>query len=166
MNASLQPGESGGPVYNAAGEVVGMNTAGSVSRRVGRSGGTTAGAANYAIPINTALQVADLIRTGKGSDTITLGYPGFLGVEVAPNDGTSTAGAPVSDVVSGTPAEKIGLQAGDTITKINGDAVTQTDALGDLLGDHKPGDKVSVTWIDASGATHTEDATLIVGAAN
>jgi S1-C subfamily serine protease len=162
INAALQPGESGGPLYNAAGQVIGMNTAGSSTgrRRV-------AGRDNYAIPINTAMSVIKQIETGKSSDTITIGLPGFLGVEVDPNGSAQgTTGASVSDVVSGTPAEQIGLKAGDVITAIDGSTVAATDDLSTLLHTHHAGDKVTITWTDTSGKSHSSSVTLAEGPAN
>jgi len=73
-DADIVSGDSGGAMADAAGQVVGMNTAGD---------GTTFGnqqATGYAIPINTALSVVDKITAGQASSTITLGYPSFIGV--------------------------------------------------------------------------------------
>jgi S1-C subfamily serine protease len=162
INAALQPGESGGPLYNSSGEIIGMNTAGSSTGRrrvVGRD--------NYAIPINTAMSVIKQIETGKASDTVTIGLPGFLGVEVDPNAAAQgTNGAPIQDVVSGTPAEQIGLQAGDVITAVDGKAVNATTDLGSLLSPHHAGDKVTITWTDNNGQSHSSSVTLIDGPAN
>jgi len=78
-SAEIQPGDSGGPLANAAGKVIGMNTAASSSSATSSSSGSTMG---YAIPINTALSIAREIAAGHGSSTIQIGLPGFLGVLV------------------------------------------------------------------------------------
>ena len=161
INAPLQPGESGGPLYNASGRVVGMNTAGAAARR------RAASTANYAIPINTAIAVVKQIDSGHATGTITIGTPGFLGVEI---DGSSTAqgapGATISAIVSGTPAEQVGLQPGDLITGIDNTTIDTSATLGQVLRAHHGGDTVSLTWTDASGQSHTASATLIAGPAN
>ncbi|HET9080989.1 MAG TPA: trypsin-like peptidase domain-containing protein [Trebonia sp.] len=82
-NAHIVPGDSGGPLSNASGQVIGMDTAGqSVSF------GQQATPTGFAIPINTALSVASQIAAGKASSTISIGYPPFIGIYVA--QGTSS----------------------------------------------------------------------------
>jgi len=83
-DANVVSGDSGGPLADSAGDVIGMDTAG--------SGGNFPNAQSsdgYAIPIDTALSVARLIAAGQASSTITLGYPAFMGIYIAP--GTSSA---------------------------------------------------------------------------
>lgn len=82
-NADIVPGDSGGPLSNASGQVIGMDTAGQ-SVSFGQSAAPT----GFAIPINTALSVAAQIAAGKASSTISIGYPPFIGIYVA--QGTST----------------------------------------------------------------------------
>ncbi len=82
-DAPIQPGDSGGPLVNTAGQVIGMDTAGSSSSTL-QSTATQA----FAIPINTAVSVAHQIESGNTSGGVVIGTPGFLGVEVA-NAGTS-----------------------------------------------------------------------------
>ena len=77
-SAAIQPGDSGGPLANAAAKVIGMNTAASSSSTQSSSSSTM----GYAIPINTALSIARQIADGKSSSTIQIGLPGFLGVLV------------------------------------------------------------------------------------
>jgi S1-C subfamily serine protease len=158
VNANLQAGESGGPLYNATGAVIGMDTAGGATRSFRSTSGE-----GYAIPIDDAMAVVKQIEAGSDTDTITLGTPGFLGVSVADNNGS---GALVTDVVGGTPADEIGLQPGDVLTNIDGHAIDNVQAVSTVLGNHHGGDKVSVTWTDASGASHKETATLVGGRAN
>jgi S1-C subfamily serine protease len=167
MNASLQPGDSGGPLYNAAAQVIGMDTAGSAARRRFPTNGGQTGSQYFAIPINAAVDVAKQIESGTPSDTITIGTPGFLGVDLAA-DGASggAAGATIAAVVQGTPAEKAGLQVGDTITAVDDHAVDSATALGTALKGHHGGDKVSVTWVDGNGTQHTSSVTLATGPAN
>jgi S1-C subfamily serine protease len=75
-NANIVSGDSGGPLANTSGEVIGMDTAGN-SVRFGEQ--TTAG---FAIPINTALAIAQEIRAGQASSTVTIGYPPFMGIYI------------------------------------------------------------------------------------
>jgi S1-C subfamily serine protease len=77
-SAQIQPGDSGGPLANAAAKVIGMDTAAST----GDSESSTTTTMGYAIPINKALSIARQIAAGHGSSTIQIGLPGFLGVLV------------------------------------------------------------------------------------
>jgi serine protease Do len=137
-----------------------MNTAGSVRRRAGAGGSEY-----FAIPINSAVTIAKQIASGTPSDGITIGTPGFLGVELAAADGTAP-GVTITAIVPRTPAEKAGLQEGDVITSVDGHAVDGAKALESVLGRHHGGDTVSVTWSDAEGQQHTQSITLVEGPAN
>jgi S1-C subfamily serine protease len=150
------PGDSGGPLYDTQGEVIGIDTAASA----GQSAAT-----GFAIPIGTALDVAKQIESGVATDQITIGYPAFLGVGVS-QAASTLPGATISGVVAGTPAESAGLVAGDTITAVDGTAITTGPQLSSVLGAHHPGDSVTITWTDAAGAGHSAPVTLIAGAAN
>jgi S1-C subfamily serine protease len=156
MNARLQPGDSGGPLYNAAGEVIGMNTAASANRRFRTNTGTEA----YAIPLANALTIVHQIESGKASDAVTIGIPGFLGVGV---DFSNGGGALITDVVADTPADHTGLVAGDIITAVDGRSIDSPDTLTSVLHTHHPGDSVSVTWSDQNGNSHTAQVTLASG---
>jgi S1-C subfamily serine protease len=154
-NSELQPGDSGGPLFNAAHKVVGMNTAASVGYvfRGSRSGN------GYAIPSNTAIVIAKQIEAGKGSATVHVGATAFLGISVASND-TGGAGALVADLVPGGAAAAGGLTAGDLITAIDGRAVTSSSTLRSALLLEKPGARVSVTYLDTTGTSGTATVTL------
>jgi S1-C subfamily serine protease len=158
-NAPIQPGDSGGPLANSAGQVIGMDTAASSARRF--NGGATV---SFAIPINHALSIAQQIETGQASSTIRIGLPGFLGVGVAAT--SSGNGAAVSSVASGTPAAKAGLVPGDTITAVDGTAISDGTGLTTALHPHHPGDRVSLTWVTAAGATRSATVTLASGPAD
>jgi len=82
-DADVVSGDSGGPLVNASGQVIGMDTAGNDVRMPGQQA-----AAGFAIPVNTALSVARQIAARQASDTITIGYPPFIGIYVGP--GTSS----------------------------------------------------------------------------
>jgi S1-C subfamily serine protease len=168
--AQVVSGDSGGALLDSDGEVIGMTTAAS-------SG--SADVTGFAIPIDTALALAQKMANGDESGTITLGYPAFLGVGLA-QTGTSgsryggygqspqvstTAGATIGEVFDNTPAASAGLVAGDTITAVDGTTVADGTALSTTLATHEPGDSVKITWVDASGATHSASVTLISGPA-
>jgi S1-C subfamily serine protease len=75
----------------------------------------------------------------------------------------SAAGATISGVVSGGPAESAGLAAGDTITAVNGTTIDSAQALTAALAALHPGDSATIAWTDASGASHTAQVTLAQG---
>lgn len=156
-SATLEPGDSGGPLLNSSGQVVGMDTAASSAFQF-QSGSS----ANYAIPIDTALSVARQIEDGQAASTVHVGPTAFLGVGLASTDGS---GALVGDVVSSSPAAAAGLQAGDTIDSLDGQSVgSASDVATILIGLH-PGDNVEIGWVDSSGAQHTATVTLATGPA-
>ncbi len=154
--ADIVSGDSGGPVLDSEGEVVGMATAAS-------SG--SAEVTGYAIPITTAKAIADKILAGESSDTITIGLPAFLGVQVGSSGTTQTGGVAVAGTVEGSGAAAAGLVAGDTITSLDGTAVASSDALTAAVQSHAVGDRVVVGYTDASGAAKTVTVTLTAGPA-
>jgi S1-C subfamily serine protease len=161
-NADLQPGDSGGPLYASNGTIVGMDTAASSSPAI-------TGTAAFAIPIATATSISDLIVSGQASSTIHLGYPGFLGVQVQPSSASgsvSSTGAVVAGVVNGSAAAKAGIQAGDTITAVGGTTISSPTALSTAMVTSKPGQQVTVTWLDTAGQSHSATLTLGTGPAN
>lgn len=156
-DADIQSGDSGGPLYDAEGEVVGIDTAAS-------SGGTEID--GFAIPIDDALSIVDQIRTGVETETVSVGYPAFIGIGLASagNGAAQTvAGAVVGSVIENTPAATIGLAAGDVITSLNGVAIDSAQTLTATMATLEPGQTVSLTWTTAAGVSQTADVTLIEG---
>ena len=120
-DASINPGNSGGPLINLKGEVVGINTA-------IFAGGQGIG---FAIPINTA---KDLVGQLKEKGKVTRGWLGVNVQKVTPDLAKAfnlkeETGALVGDVVTGSPAEKAGIKAGDIIVEFNGKAVKEMSEL-------------------------------------
>jgi S1-C subfamily serine protease len=165
-DAAIQPGDSGGPLVNSAGQVVGMDAAAAV----GYAFESTAGQ-GFAIPINDAIAISRQIEAGTGSSRVHIGPTGFLGIDVASPatfgggraSGSQTPGALLGGVLSGSPADRIGLAQGDVITSLGGRAVGSATAVPDLLVPHHPGDTIKVQWADRSGRTHTASVRLASG---
>jgi S1-C subfamily serine protease len=156
IDAPIQAGDSGGPLFDATNHVIGMDTAASASAL-----STPVG---FAIPINQATVVAGQIKAGHASATIHIGYPGFLGVSIV--DSPIASGAAVQSVLAGGPAAKAGIAAGDVITAVGGSAVGSGTDLQTAISAHKPGQTVTLTWLDSAGQKHHADVTLIAGPAD
>jgi len=173
-NAPIAAGDSGGALANAAGQVIGMNTAANGQTLGGQ--GTDMG---FAIPINSALSVARQIAAGQPSSKIQIGPSGFMGVGVQDISAASqclssggvgytppvNSGALVCNVFPSTPAASVGVTAGDIITAVNGQSVGSSNALTAIMGKFHPGTAVSLTWVDTNGQKHTASITLIAGPA-
>jgi S1-C subfamily serine protease len=155
-DASLQPGDSGGPLLDSAHHVIGMNSAASTSFRF--QGTNDA----FAIPINRVVSIAKQVVAGRGSAQVHIGATAFLGVQVQPGDALTT-GVLVGGVVSGGPVDKAGVVAGDVITAVDGRAVSSGARLVSVLLVHHPGDKISLTWSDPSTGSRTSTITLASG---
>ncbi len=172
-DADVVAGDSGGPLFDAQGEVTGINTAGSNGPPID----------SFAIPIKEALNVVDQISTGTETDTVQIGASPLLGVllgdsagasngsmDVLPGDadgpwgrdgtGTGSAGVMVQDVVPDGPADQAGLAAGDLITAVDSQSITTVDELSDLLEAHDVGDRIAIHWSDSSGIGHNATITL------
>ena len=146
-SADVQPGDSGGPLLNAGGRVIGIVTAGSAGFAF--QAGTDRG---FAIPINKIVALAKQIVSGAASPRLHLGPTAFLGIDV---DATVPGGAGVHDVIAGSAAEAAGLQAGDVITSLNGMPVTSSDTLRSVVLTLVPGTPVAITFTDPTGAQTT-----------
>ncbi len=157
-SADVRPGDSGGPLMDTSGHVVGMDTAASVTNGSGQAAGST----GFAIPINRAMSIAGQIARGDASATIHIGGTAFLGIEVVENS-LGGSGAVVTSVVPGSPAEAAGLVPGDLITAVGDHAVSSPSDLTDIVAAQKPGAPVSAAYVDRTGSTQTASVALASG---
>ncbi len=157
-SASLQPGDSGGPLLDASGRVIGIDTAAS-SRFAFRS----AGGEGYAIPIDRAMSVARQILAGRSSAVVHVGPTAFLGILTAPPGTSDASGALVAEVVPGGPADRVGIERGDLITTVGGRRVTAVSGIVAAIQRRKPGDRVRFGWLDGVGNRMTGLVRLAAG---
>jgi len=156
-DASLQPGDSGGPLLDSTRRVVGMDSAASASFSFRGSNDA------YAIPINRAVSIAKQIVAGRGSTQVHVGGTAFLGVQAQPAGAFGSAGVLVGSVIAGGPVARAGVVAGDVLTALDGRSIASPAKLVSALLVHHPGNTVTLTWSDASGQTHTATITLASG---
>ena len=166
-DAAINHGNSGGPLLNSSGEVIGVNAqiAGDTGANVG---------VGFAIPSSTVSKIADqLIQSGKVEHA-------YLGVSVqtipesVADQLNLVAGAEVTEVRSGTPADKANLKAstsektvdgtqyatgGDVITEVDGQTIVTSEQLQRAIDSHKPGDTIKLTY-SRNGDSHTVDVKL------
>ena len=141
-DAAINHGNSGGPLLNLKGQVIGIT-----SQIQSDSGGNDG--VGFAIPSNTVQTIAgELISGGKAQHAL-------LGVEVK----TATNGVDVASVQSGSAAADAGLKAGDVITAVGSTNVTTAEQLRAIIDSHQPGDKLSLT-LRRDGSTKNLTATL------
>ena len=153
-NAAVSPGNSGGGLFNAAGELIGIVNA--------KSTGDYAEGLGFAIPINTALPVAqDLIENGYVTGRPALGVTVLTisDAQTAAQYGVSNYGVYVIEVNAGSGAEAAGLQAGDMFVSVDNTVVSSTAELTDIISQHQVGDVLSVQ-ISRDRQLLTVDVTL------
>ena len=155
-DAAINPGNSGGALVNMNGELIGVNSAiASLGGGDAGSGGGQSGSIGlgFAIPADQAKRISDeLVSTGTATH-------GSLGVQLS-KDATKDGGAAIAQVVDGGPAAAAGLPSSAVITKIDDQVIDGPEALVAAVRSRAPGDTVSVTYLDDSGAAQTTQVTL------
>ena len=164
-DAALNPGNSGGPLCNVNGEVIGVNSLKLTQESTTTSKYSVEGM-GFAIPIEDALSYAGIIESGKSVSRPYLGvsmlditdsyYLWQAGIKVPKN---VTEGVAVLEVVSSSPAAKAGLQKNDIITKIEDEKISSVAKLRYELYKHNPGDTIKVTY-NRDGKENTAEVTL------
>lgn len=157
--APVRAGDSGGPVVNGAGQIIGVTTAATVNFQ------TDPGGEGFAIPINDAMAIANQIRARAPSDTVHIGPPTLLGVGISNSEQHEAfPGVIVREVLPGGPAALAGLANGDVILTIDETPIESAAGLTQVLDRHYPGDVIGLTWIDRAGQHRIGKAALTPGA--
>lgn len=156
-DAAINPGNSGGVLINMDGQVVGINNA--------KLEDTSVEGMGYAIPITTAKTILTDLMNANSVSTKDAAFLGVVGRDI--NESYSSAlgipsGIYVSQVVSGSPAEKAGISAGDVITKFEGNNVSTMSGLKEKLALKKANTKVKITFKRANQSGTYEEKTVTV----
>jgi len=160
-DTAIYQGNSGGPLVNAHGEVIGVNTAVAASQANGAAENL-----GFALPIDQLEPLIEELKEGGGE--IVAGA--FLGVRTSPLELVSGAvlrrlgietdrGAFVTDVVPGSGAEDAGIEAGDVILSIDGEEVEDPNDVGEIIAELEPGDRIEIV-VERGGEERTIRATL------
>jgi putative serine protease PepD len=146
-DAAVNPGNSGGPLLNAKGQVIGVNS--QIATAAGGGEGNVGIA--FAIPSNTVKQVLPELESG------TEVKHAYLGLQTTtPQSGS---GAVIAEATPNGPADRAGLRAGDVVTKVGDKSISSPDDVAQAIAGNKPGDKVDVT-VERNGSEHTVSVTL------
>ena len=146
IDAAINPGNSGGPLFDEKGRVIGITSSiATMSRSGGGEGGSGSIGIGFAIPVKLADKVAkQLIKSG----TATHAYLGVsLDTAGATADGEKRAGAKITSVEGGSPADKAGLKKDDVVIAIDGKTTAQGSALTGYVRQYSANDKVKLTII-------------------
>jgi putative serine protease PepD len=153
-DAAINHGNSGGPLVDTAGRVIGIN---SVIRSASDSENGGNIGLGFAIPINQAKRIAqDIIDTGHARRTV-------IGAQLSSSYQNPNGGVEITAVTAGGPAANAGLAAGDVVTKLQGVPLDQAGDLIALVRKHPPGASVKVDFL-RDGAPHTVQVTLTADA--
>jgi putative serine protease PepD len=154
-DAAINPGNSGGALVNMNGELIGVNSA---IATLGGGGQEDSGPPNgsiglgFAIPSDQAKRIADeLISNGSATH-------GSLGVQLSKDP--TASGAAIARVATGSPAAGAGLSSGAVITKVDDRVIDGPEVLVAAVRSKAPGDTVTLTYVDESGAAQTAEVTL------
>ena len=145
-DAPINPGNSGGPLLNAQGQVIGVN-----SQIATAGGGEGSVGIGFAIPSNTVKDVLPALENGTAPQHAYLG--------LSTTDSPTGDGAQIAEATPGGPSDRAGLQAGDIVTKVDGETVHSPDDVANAIADNKPGERVEVT-VNRGGSEHTVEVTL------
>ena len=138
-NAAVNPGNSGGGLFNERGELIGIVNA--------KSDGSDVEGLGFAIPINTAMEVAEsLMTTGyvTGRPAMGVSVLAVTDMQTAMQYGVSQMGVYIVQVNEGGAADKAGLEAGDLLVSIDGNAISTTSDVTSILDEHAVGDTIEV----------------------
>ena len=150
-DAAINPGNSGGPLLDDGGKVIGVNS--QIATNGVSNGNVGIG---FAVPSNTVRQVVPGLKLGK-----TVSHA-WLGVQIDTSGATNpnaTSGAVIGSVETGGPAESAGLQAGDVVKRVDGQAIQDSTDLSSAVNAKAPGDKLKLT-VERGGQTEDLDVTL------
>jgi putative serine protease PepD len=150
-DAAISSGNSGGPLINLNGQVIGINTAvanGNSSRAANNIG--------FAIGVAEVQRVAAQLRADAGG---TVREQGYLGISLTDRQ-DGGAGAVVGEVQADSPADKAGLKVNDIVLQINGQAISGQGAVIAIVRDSAPGDVIKIK-VERNGATKDLTATLV-----
>jgi len=145
-DAPINPGNSGGPLLDAKGRVIGVNSQIATS---GAGGGNVG--IGFAVPSDTVREIVPKLQAGQSVERP------WLGLATAP--AASGSGAQVGSVTAGSPADKAGVREGDTVTKVDGKAISNPDGVADAIASRAPGDRIEVE-VTRGGSTQTLEVTL------
>lgn len=138
-NAAVNPGNSGGGLFNERGELIGIVNA--------KSDGSDVEGLGFAIPINTAMEVAEsLMTTGyvTGRPAMGVSVIAVTDMQTAMQYGVSQMGVYIAQVNEGGAADQAGLEVGDLLVSIDGNAISTTSDVTSILDDHSVGDTIEV----------------------
>ena len=165
-DAALNPGNSGGPLCNVNGEVIGVNSLKLTQEKTSSTTSYSVEGMGFAIPIEDALSYAGIIEKGE---SVTRPYIGISMLDITDSYYLWQAGitlpkgvekgVAVLEVVSSSPAEKAGLKKGDIITKLEKEEISSVAELRYELYKHNPGDKITITY-NRNGKELTSEVTL------
>lgn len=167
VDADVRAGDSGGPLFDAWGRVVGVNTAGlSDEARNGTEFSPPQAPEAYAVPIAEAIAVLDQVVAGQSGGTVHVGPTPYFGVsvrDVSVFENKPAIGAAVVSVTSDSPAATLGLAAGDIIVKFDGTDIQSSSDLSEALIVRYPGDTAIVESVDPQGIRRSATVTLAQG---